>query len=296
MKTQIVFKPNTEFKRAKSLEEYFHKTIYDFFVPHNLSKPTHTLQFILNDFVLLGDGYIKDYILDSIFEMNRIVEFLTDLYDEFEPYTKGRTTDEIFPNSLTNTFFIVEDFYGAGKLSQPIKTLNEVMTHWLYEQSEYLDESRMAYLKEFNRISNFLILLKERFDYLTKMYSEYDIPQLSEERAERQDEVSQALSELWEEVEKYSFSEMKQEIKKDVKKVIKPVANRRSELMFDVMTKMNDCKDVCLQLEGVLIAEQDEAKKTYYREMYEWVKGKFETMRSDLASIFDLENTNPLTF
>ena len=295
MKTQIIFQPNTEFKRAKSLEDYFHKTIYDFFVPHNLSKPTQTLQFILNDFVLLGDGYTKDYILDSVFEINRIVEFLTDLYDEFESYSKGRTTDEIFPNSLTNTFFIVEDFYCSGKLSQPIKTLNEVISQWLYEQSEYLDESRMAYLKEFNRISNF-ICLKERFDYLIAMYSEYDIPQLSQERAERQDEVSQALSELWEEVEKYSFAEMKQEIKQEVKEEIKPLANRRSELMFDVMGKMSDCKDLCLQLQGVLIAEQDEDKKIYYREMYEWVKDKFETMRSDLASIFDLERNNLFTF
>ncbi len=290
MKTQIVFKPNTEFKRAKSLEEYFHKIIYDFFVPHNLSKPTHTLQFILNDFVLLGDGYTKEYILDSVFEINRIVEFLTDLYDEFEPYSKGRTTDEIFPNSLTNTFFIVEDFYGSGKLSQPIKTLNEVITHWLYEQSEYLDESRIAYLKEFNRISNFLILLKERFDYLSAMYSEYDIPQLSQERVAPQDEVRQALSELWEEVENYSFAEMKQEVE------VKPLPNRRSELMFDVMGKMNDCKELCLQLQGVLIAEQDENKKIYYREMYGWIKDKFETMRSDLASIFDLERNNQLTF
>ena len=279
METQTVYTFNQQAVRATRIEERFHQTLHKF-VRKGISEPVESLQFILNDFTLLSEGYNRDYILDSIGEINRIVEFLTGLYDELENYSKGRSTDEIFPTSLTNTYLICKEFYRAGKLSQPVGTLNDVIAHWLYHQTEGLDKSRVAYLKEFNRISHFLIDLKESFDLIDEIGQELQIIAHSKyetsKEEEEQEEQRQALAELWDDVENESEETAE-------------TPNRSIfDTMMQLMHKMEDCKNVCQTIEGILISEKDNNERIYFQSMYVWIAAKFNAFRDEFAAMAHL--------
>lgn len=275
METQTVYTFNQQAVRATRIEERFHQIIHKF-VRKGISEPVESLQFILNDFTLLSEGYNRDYILDSIGEINRIVEFLTGLYDELENYSKGRSTEEIFPISMTNTYLICKEFYRAGKLSQPVGTLNDVIAHWLYHQTEGLDKSRVAYLKEFNRISHFLIGLKECFDLLDEIGQELQITQSRYDKSkveEDEEEQREALAELWDEEENESEATPKKSV---------------FDTMMQLMHKMEDCKSVCQNIEGILISEKDDNARLYFQSMYVWIAAKFNAFRDEFAAMAHL--------
>ncbi len=280
MKNQTVYSLNQKALEATRYEERFYTTIYNFFSSHELQKPTETLHFVLEDFVLLSEDYIKEYLMDSVYETNRIIEFISNIYYEFKDYASGRSDEDILPKSLTNIYLMTDDFYNIGKLSQPVGTLHDVIAQWLYLQTEGLDQSRIAHLKEFNRVAQFLINLKEAHDLLSSSYEYFFSPKPKEclyttKEKEDQEEERQALYELWDEAEEEAVCH----------------TDTRTDRMFNVMHKMNDCKTVFLQLQGILSVEQNEADRAYFVDMYEWISNKILAMRDDLQGIFDLERS-----